>query len=76
MYASGATCLPVDFCFSQLGLKAHQKVSKCNLFSSLWVRFMRFDAPFNKTSAISWWSILLMKETGVPGENYRLAPSH
>jgi hypothetical protein len=76
MYASGATCLPVDCCFSQLCLKTHQKASKCNLFSSVWARFMRFDAPFNKTSAISWRSILLMKETGVPGENYRIVPSH
>ena len=68
--------LPVDCFFSQLGLKKHQKVSTCNLFSSVWVRFMRFDAPFNKTSAISWRLILLVEETGVPSENYRLVASH
>jgi hypothetical protein len=28
-----------------------------------------FNATFNNISVISWWSILLVKETGVPGEN-------
>jgi len=27
-------------------------------------------------SAISWRSVLLMEETGVPGENHRLVASH
>jgi hypothetical protein len=31
---------------------------------------------FNNISAISWWSVLLLEETGVPGENHRLAASH
>jgi hypothetical protein len=26
-------------------------------------------ATFNNISAISWWSVLLMEETGRPGEN-------
>ena len=26
---------------------------------------------FNNISVISWWSVLLVEETGVPGENYR-----
>ena len=30
-------------------------------------RAMVFDATFNNTSVISWWSILLVEETGVPG---------
>jgi hypothetical protein len=29
---------------------------------------MVFNATFNKISAISWWSVLLVQETGVPGE--------
>jgi hypothetical protein len=33
---------------------------------------MVFNATFNNMSAMSWRSVLLMEETGVPGENQRL----
>jgi len=33
----------------------------------LW--FMVFNATFNNISVISWLSVLLVEETGVPGEN-------
>ena len=35
-----------------------------------------FSATFNNISVMSWPSILLMEETGVPGENYRPVASH
>ena len=36
-----------------------------------------FDgATFNNISVISWRSVLLVKDTGVPGENHRPAASH
>ena len=31
---------------------------------------MVFNATFNNISVISWLSVLLMEETGVPGENH------
>jgi hypothetical protein len=34
------------------------------------VWFMVFNATFNNISAISWQSVLLVEETGVPGENH------
>jgi hypothetical protein len=34
------------------------------------------NATFNNISAISWWSVLLVEETRVPGENHRPAASH
>ena len=37
---------------------------------------MVLNATFNNISAISWWSVFLVEETGVPGENYRHAASH
>jgi len=37
---------------------------------------MVFDVPFNNISVISRRSVLLVEETGVPGENHRLAASH
>jgi hypothetical protein len=40
------------------------------------VRFMLFNATFNNISALSWQSVLLVKETGVPGENHRPIASH
>jgi hypothetical protein len=33
-------------------------------------RFMVFNATFNNISVILWQSVLLMEETGVPGDNY------
>ena len=35
-----------------------------------------FNATFNNISVISWRSVLLMEETGVPGEKQRPAASH
>jgi len=37
---------------------------------------MVFNATFNNILAISWRSLLLMGETGVPGENHRPAAGH
>jgi hypothetical protein len=37
---------------------------------------MVFNATFNNISAIMWWSVLLVEETGVPRENHRPAASH
>jgi hypothetical protein len=37
---------------------------------------MVFNATFNNISIISWRSVLLVEETGVPGENHRPAASH
>jgi hypothetical protein len=36
---------------------------------------MMWNAAFNNISVISWWSVLMVEETGVPGETtdlYRL----
>jgi hypothetical protein len=40
------------------------------------VRVMVFNATFSNISVISWRSVLLVEETGVPGENHRPAASH
>ena len=37
---------------------------------------MVFNVTFNNTSVISWRPILLVEETGVPGENHRTVASH
>ena len=34
------------------------------------------NATFNNISVISWWSVLLVEEIGVSGENHRPAASH
>jgi hypothetical protein len=36
---------------------------------------MVFNDNVNNISVISWWSVLLVEETGVPRENYRPAAS-
>jgi hypothetical protein len=40
------------------------------------VWFMVFHATFNNISVISWWSVLLVEETGVPRENHRPVTSY
>ena len=40
------------------------------------VWLMVFNATVNNISAISWWSVLLVDETEVPGENHRPVVSH
>ena len=37
---------------------------------------MVFNATFNNISAMSWLSVLMVKETRVPGENHRPAACH
>jgi len=36
---------------------------------------MVFNATFNNISVVSWQSVLLVEETGVPGENQKPAAS-
>jgi len=38
--------------------------------------FMVLNATFNNISVTSWRSVLLVKETGGPGENHRHVVSH
>jgi hypothetical protein len=44
--------------------------------SCLFVYMIVFNATFNNISVISWLSVLLMEETGEPGENHRPVTSH
>ena len=49
----------------------------CHLSVNLgggWV--MVFNVTFNNISVKSWWSVVLVKETGVPGENHWPLASH
>ena len=43
---------------------------------SNWVKVIVFNATFNNISVISWRSVSLVEETGVPGENHRPAAGH
>jgi hypothetical protein len=45
-------------------------------YNVVWFRFMVFNATFNNISAILWWSVLLMEETGIPGENHQPVAGH
>jgi hypothetical protein len=40
------------------------------------VRVMVFNATFNNISGISWWSVLLVEETGEPEENHQSVTSY
>jgi len=42
----------------------------------IFVCFMLFNATFNSISVISWRSVVLVEETGGPGENHQPVASH
>jgi hypothetical protein len=37
---------------------------------------MVFNVTFNNITVTSWQSVVLVEETGIPGENHRPAASH
>jgi len=51
-------------------------MKKFNFVQSVVGWFVVFNTTFNNISVISWRSVLLVEETGVPGENHRLVESH
>jgi len=38
--------------------------------------FVTLNAKFNNISVLSWRSVLLVEETGIPGENHRHVAIH
>jgi hypothetical protein len=47
----------------------HEKLADNTPCPEKKVWFMVLNAVFNNISDKSWWSVLLVEETGVPGEN-------
>ena len=41
-----------------------------------WVMDMVFNATFNNISVISWWSVLLVEEARISGDNHQPTTSH
>ena len=46
------------------------------MFVCSFVCLMVFNITFNNISVLKWPSVLLVEETGKPGENHRLVASH
>ena len=64
--------VPVGF-MTSVGVKLVSIVYNSRCFVCLFVCLMAFNATFNNISVIS---VLLVKETGGPGENHRPVASH
>ena len=47
-----------------------------HVFIWVWFMVMVFNATFNNVSVISWWSVLLVEETGEPRENHPPVGGH
>ena len=64
-------------CVKQININSYY-ISNLKYFyiSRVSVRVMVFNVTFNNISVISWRSILLVEETGVPVENHQPAASH
>jgi hypothetical protein len=54
----------------------HEVSSKYPTNICLFICLMVFNATFNNISIILWRSVLLVEETGGPGEKHRPATSH
>jgi hypothetical protein len=51
--------------------KAQAVLNFSSFFSNLFgLWFVVFNATFNNISSLSWLSVLLVEESGVPGENH------
>ena len=64
-------------CVKQININSYY-ISNLKYFyiSRVIVRVMVFNVTFNNISVISWRSVLLVEETGVPVENHQPAASH
>ena len=62
--------------YSKMPTHTYSWVSSVVLILSDIACLMVFNAIFNNISVISWRSVLLMEETGGPGENHRPVASH
>jgi hypothetical protein len=51
-------------------------ISDKNINFSVHAGCMVLNATFNNISVTSWWSVLLVEETGVPGENHQPVACH
>ena len=60
--------------YYQNNITNHHHLTECQLL--IWFRYMVFNTTFNNISVISCWSVLLVGETGVPGENHQPTISH
>ena len=58
---------------TNITLKYKQNIGLIQVFM---VRLIVFNATFNNISVASWLSVLLMEETGGPGQNHRPVASH
>jgi hypothetical protein len=85
LYDSGNLNPPLLITESPMAIQIYVFVDSGNvnnqnlIFSTFWVMRIRvvvYNATFNNISAISWQSVLLVKETGIPRENHRPATSH
>jgi len=70
MCQNGTTCLYTYYCFSELALETVRLTIATNKArESGRVRVIVLNATFNNISFISWWSVVLVEETGLVGEN-------
>ena len=76
------TTLDIYVCIALTAFNAtaemHRSMDDTLIYGQLdyFAHLMVFNATFNNISVISWWSVLLVEETGVPGENHQPAVSH
>ena len=68
-------CIP-NLNFLWIKQNTTEKIQTIVLRTCLFVCLMVFNATFNNISVISWRSVILVEETGGPGENHQPVASH
>ena len=61
----------VDFWIHNMAYIILSVSLKCSAIQLKEPKVMVFNATFNNISVMLWWSVLLVEETAVPGDNHR-----
>jgi hypothetical protein len=75
IYIITQICIRQDIDYQVVSNLVCNKAEFNNIIRDM-VRALVFNVTFNNILVISWWSVLLVEETGVPEENHRPAASH
>ena len=63
-------------CYMVVGICQIFRIGGRYVFFWIFARVMVFNSIFNNISVILWWSVLLVEETGVPGESHSPVTSY
>ena len=70
-----STCLTRNILHYAIPNLKQENITQTKVIETLIFQVMMCNATFNNISTISWQAVLLVEDSGVPGENHRPATS-